>query len=205
MANKLVAALSSESKIRILKLLLLAPDQSFYQREIAERTGLRLRAVQQALQSLVDGGIVKREARGRQVFYQADASCPILAELTAILLKTVGLAEVLKQALESLAHRIQVAFVFGSMATGEAVAESDVDLMVVGEVGLRELVPAIRAAGGKVGREVNPITMGEDELRQRLAQGDPFLTRVLRGPKIFLIGDEDELRRLAATEAPAGA
>jgi len=205
MANKLVAALSSESKIRILKLLLLAPEQSFYQREIAEKTGLRLRAVQQALQSLVEAGIVRREQRGRQVFYQADASCPILAELTGILLKTVGLAEVLKQALESLAHRIQAAFVFGSMATGEAVAESDVDLMVVGEVGLRELVPALRAASRELNREVNAIALGPGELRERVGRGDPFLTQVLRQPKIFVVGDDNELRRIVAAEAPPGA
>ena len=139
MTNKLIGALLSESKIGVLRLLLLKPDQAFYQREIAEKTGLRLRAVQQALRPLVEGGIVRREARGRQVFYQADPSCSILSELTAILLKTVGLAEVLRRALGGLADRIEVALVFGSMARGEAVAESDVDLMVIGEVGLREL------------------------------------------------------------------
>lgn len=96
MSKKLIGALLSESKIGVLELLLLRPEQAFYQREIAEKTGLRLRAVQQALRPLVEGGIVSREARGRQVFYQADASCPILAELTAILLKTVGLAEALR-------------------------------------------------------------------------------------------------------------
>jgi len=201
MTNKLIGALLSESKIGVLRLLLLKPDQAFYQREIAEKTGLRLRAVQQALRPLVEGGIVRREARGRQVFYQADPSCSILSELTAILLKTVGLAEVLRRALGGLADRIEVALVFGSMARGEAVAESDVDLMVIGEVGLRELVPAIRAATGDLGREVNPITLGPSELRERLGRGDPFLARVLQEPKIFVLGGEDELRSVAEAGA----
>ncbi|MCD6350747.1 MAG: nucleotidyltransferase domain-containing protein [Armatimonadetes bacterium] len=203
MNTQIVRALLPDAKIEVLKLLLLNPGQAFYQREIAERTGLRLRAVQQALRPLVEAGIITREARGRQVFYRADPSCPILRELTLILLKTVGLAEVLRPSLARMADRIQVAFVFGSMARGDATLESDVDLMVIGDVGLRDLVPTIRRVAREVGRDGNPITLKREELRERVKKGDAFLSRVLAGPKIFVVGSEDELRSLTAAGTPA--
>ena len=189
----------------MLTLLLLKPDQAFYQREIAGKLNLRLRAVQQVLPALVEGGIITREASGRQVYYRANPSCPILPELTAILLKTVGLADVLREALASVTDRIEVAFVFGSLARSEAASESDVDLMIIGDVRLRQLVPAVRQVTAVLQREINPVTMDLQESRERLRQHDHFLTRVLQEPKIFVVGDEDDLRRIAQAAKAAEA
>jgi len=199
-------ALLSEAKARVLELLLLHPQRDFYQREIAERTGQRLRAVQQALRPLVEAGIVAREERGNQVFYRADPACPILPELTGLIVKTIGIADPFRRALTPLAGAIDVALVFGSFASGRFRAGSDVDLLVVGEVSPREVVSAVLGAAAEIGREVNAVVMGAAEMRARFARGDHFIEGVLNGPTIPVIGDRDELGALAAGEpdrAPA--
>ena len=189
----------------MLTLLLLNPEQAFYQREIAEKLNLRLRAVQQVLPALVEAGIITREARGRQVYYRANRSCPIFPELRGIILKTVGLADVLREALAGFGDRIRVAFVFGSMADGTARSDSDVDLVVIGDVGLRELSPALQAAQQSLGREINPVTIGPREWCERVVSSEHFVSNVQQAPKIFVIGNQNELERLAGereTETP---
>jgi len=193
--------LFSDSQIKVLKLLLLNKEQSFYQREIAQRLGLRVRAVQQVLEQLVHAGVILREKRGRQVYYHANAANPILADLTAVFVKTVGLADVLSEALQTLAEEIEVAFIFGSWARGEQHPESDVDLFVAGSAGPRAVISALNELMLELGRELNPVVMSPGELGQRVSDNDHFATSLLDGPKIYIIGDEDDLRRIVAQEA----
>ena len=114
-----------------------------------------------------------------------------------MLVKTVGVTDVLRAALSGLADRIQVAFLFGSMAKGSARSNSDVDVLVVGEISFGELVSALASAQEKLGREVNPSLYPSSEFARKLAQHHHFLTSVLKEPKVFLVGDENELARLA--------
>src|SRR5205807_9201083 len=126
-------------------------------------------------------------------FYQANRQCPLFPELQGLLVKTVGVADVLRAALAGLADRIQVAFLYGSMVKGSARSGSDVDVLVVGEVTFAELVRALGAAQERLGREVNPSVYPPNEFCRKLAQQHHFLTSVLREPKVFLVGDEHEL------------
>lgn len=201
LARGLAEALWPKARRRILGLLFARPDEEWHLRDIARQTQMAPATVQREVTSLHDAGILTRRRDGHQVKYGADGACPIFQELHGIVLKTMGLADVLRDALDPVRDRVDVAFVFGSLAAGEATSRSDVDLMIVGRVGLRELVPVVREATSALGREINPVTMEASELRERVDAEEHFITRVMEEPKIFLIGDEDELRELAEREA----
>ncbi|MBN1401903.1 MAG: nucleotidyltransferase domain-containing protein, partial [Anaerolineae bacterium] len=153
-------------------------------------------AVQRELKRLAEVGILWREKRGRQVYYGANQNCPIYDELAGLVLKTLGLADVLRAALSGLADRIRVAFVYGSMAKGTSGAGSDVDIMVVGPARFADVVAALNPTQDVLGREVNPSVYAAEEFCDRVGQGNHFLSSVLREPKLFLIGEQDELDRL---------
>ena len=180
------------------------PGEELYLRQVARFAGAGLGAAQRELKRLTEAGILERRVQGRQVFYRANPDSPYFAELKGLILKTAGLRDVLTAALAPFGKRIRLAFIFGSFARGAGEAASDVDLLVVGAVSLKGLVPALSAAQARLGREINPVVLPEAEFRQRLAAGDRFLGRVLADPKIFVIGDEDEFGRLAEKRVAAG-
>lgn len=196
MHQSLVSLLFPEYRRRVLGLLLLRPEESLHGREIARRTGLPAGTITRELTKLAEAGLLRREKRGNQQVYSANTAGPIFQELASILRKTSGLADVLRDALAPLAGRVSLAFVFGSLARGEEVAGSDVDVMVVGEVGFREVVQALYPTQAVLGREVNPKVFGTSEFAAK-ARSEPFLRDVLSRPKIFLIGDAHELEELA--------
>lgn len=189
----------------ILGLLYARPEREFYQQEIMQAAGVNLSAVQRELGNLLEAGLVRRRRDGNRVYYQADRESPLFPDLQGIVLKTVGLADVLRAALEPVRERIEVAFVFGSLAAGDAGAESDVDLMVIGRAGLRQIAPLLAEASGTLGREVNPVTLSPQEWAKRRAEGDHFITTVARAPKLFVLGAADELERLGANRPTAPA
>jgi predicted nucleotidyltransferase len=131
------------------------------------------------------------------VYFQADPACPIFSELRSIVIKTVGLADLLKQALLPLRKRIQFAFIFGSMARMDEHSASDVDLMVIGAVSLADVVDATRDVEQAIGRPVNPTVYPRDEFSSKLAARHHFVTKVTGGPKLMLIGDEDDIAALS--------
>ena len=190
------AALFGKVRSAVLALLFSHADQSFYLREIARMVGTGHGAVQRELAQLLRAGLVTRTRRGREVFYQANRASPVFPELHGLIVKTVGVADVLREALAPLAERVRVAFIYGSFAKGEERAESDVDIMVVGDVDFGEVVSALRSAQDRIGREVNPSVFAAEEWRRRVAGGDHFITTILREEKLFLIGDEQDLRGL---------
>lgn len=134
--------------------------------------------------------------------YGANRHCPIFEELASILRKTSGLADVLLDAITPLAKRIEVALIFGSVARGEERVGSDVDILLIGDIGFAETVKALHAAQDKIGREINPVVMSREEFRRKVLDGDGFLRDVIAKGRLFLIGGEDEFGKLGADQAP---
>lgn len=180
----------------VLALLFTHPTERFYLRQIVRLTSEGLGPIQRELKALTQAGIVTRRKEGRQVYFQASNSSPIFPELKSLIIKTAGIADVLREAIEPLAHRIEFAFVYGSFAAGEERETSDVDVMVIGDVGTRGLVSAFRTAQRTLGREINPSVYPLNEFRDKLKSGHSFLKRVTVGPVIMLHGDENGLRNL---------
>ncbi|MBI1955068.1 MAG: ArsR family transcriptional regulator [Acidobacteria bacterium] len=196
--SSLAAALFGQTRRVILALLYGHPDEAYYLRQLARSTGSGLGAVQREIKRLTESGIVRRTVRGRQVFYQANPDCPLFAELKSLVVKTTGVADVLRTALAPLAGRIHLAFVYGSIARLEQKSASDVDLMVVGNVSFGDIVSALATAQETLTREINPTVYSRAEFKAKLKAGHHFLTSVVRREKIFLIGDEHELARVGA-------
>ena len=200
------AALFSATRQAVLRLLFGHAGERFYQRQIIRIVSLGSGAVQRDLQQLTAAGILVRTVEGRQTYYQANRACPVFDELHGLIRKTSGVAHVLKDGLAALAGKIQLAFIYGSLATGGETAASDVDVMVVGEgISLQDVVSAFTEAQRELRREVNPSVYRTEEFCRKLAGGHHFLSSVVAGPKIFLIGDEGELTRLAQVRMAQGA
>lgn len=191
----MIDALLPRVRRDILALLFARPDEAFYQREIVRATEGGKGAVERELRSLVGAGILIRERRGNLAYYQANRDCPIYAELHGIMLKTAGLADVLREALAGV-DGIRFAFVFGSMSRGTGDAKSDVDVLIVGDTAFADVSAALLPAQERLGREITPTLYSPDEFRQRVAEKHHFLMRVLSEPKIMLLGSPDDVERV---------
>ena len=191
--DHLATVLFGKTRRALLALLFTRPTEEFYLRQIVRVTGMGLGPVQRDLLLLCGAGIVGRRRLGIHVLYQANAQCPVYDELKGLIIKTVGLADVLRVALGPLASRIRQAFIFGSFARGEQHADSDVDLLVVSDdLTLTDLVKATKGVQSQLGREINPILYRSDEYEERMRVKHHFLTRIAREPKIRLIGAQNE-------------
>jgi predicted nucleotidyltransferase len=190
---QLVELLFGAYRRRVLSLLLLRPDESFYVREISRLTDVPAGSLHRELMSLTDAGLLLRTAAGNQVRYRASRHCPIYEELAAIFTKTAGLADVLRDLLAPLADKVTLAFIFGSVAQGKAKSTSDVDLLVVGSASFTAVVAACHAGQERLGREINPVVMSKAAFQTKQRERDRFVSRVLKEPKIFLLGDAGEL------------
>jgi predicted nucleotidyltransferase len=195
------SALFGRSRRNVLGLLFAHPDRAFYLREIIGATGSGTGQVQRELENLVGVGLVLREKRANQVYFRANTDALVFEELRGIVTKTFGVADVLRELLAPFADHIHVAFIYGSVARVEDTARSDIDLMVVGEVMLSELADTLHEAETRLRRPVAPTIYQEREFRERVHAGQHFLSQVLKRPKVFLIGDEDELTHLAESAA----
>lgn len=184
-----------------LAVLLLRPDEQFHVRQLERLTGVSAGSLHRELKAMAGAGLLTRERRGNQVLYQANRSCSIFAELASIFRKTVGLGALLKDALGPIAERIRIAFVFGSMATGEQHAGSDLDIFVLGDVDYVDVVKALGNMHDKLYREINPVVMTVTRYFEQLANHDRFVERLYDEPKIFVIGDEAEFAKLAEDRA----
>lgn len=176
-----------------------------YLREIIATIGGGQGQVQRELENLHRAGLIRREKRANQVYYSPNPDAPIYEELKAIALKTFGVADVLRALLEPLADRITVAFIYGSVARGEETARSDMDVMIVGNVGFSDAVLALKPAEERLRRNVNPSVYSMKELRARLREKGGFLQRVMEGPKLFLIGNDRDLGQLTGHRTAQGA
>lgn len=192
------AVLFGRTRRRVLGWLLGHPNEAFYLRQLVRQAGVGQGAVQRELDLLTRAGLLRRTVQGRQVYFQANRESPIFPELQALFLKTAGVADVLREALEPVAARVLVAFVFGSAARGELRADSDIDLLVVGDVRFESVVTALAEAQKRLGRDVNPTVYPPDEFRTKILAGHHFLTTVLQAPRVFVIGGPDALGGLGA-------
>jgi predicted nucleotidyltransferase/DNA-binding HxlR family transcriptional regulator len=186
---------------QVLAFLLLRPDERFHVRELERLTGISAGSLHRELKAMAEAGLLIRKHQGNQVLYQADRSCSIFEELASIFRKTVGLGSELTTALEPIADRIDVAFVFGSMASGKQHAKSDLDICVLGEVELLDVVKALGSVQESLRREINPVVMSAKQFASDLATHERFAERLLAEPKLFVIGDENEFRKLTQDQA----
>jgi DNA-binding transcriptional ArsR family regulator len=193
--DKLAKFFSSRVKAEILRLLFGLQSQELHLRELARQSGLTAATVRQELTSLLDLGLVRSRRSGNRTYYRAEEAHPLYSDIRNIVLKTSGLADVLREALEK--ADVRAAFVFGSLATGSERAESDVDLMVIGSLTLRQLSELLQGVDARVGREINPHVLTPREFAARKREKQHFLTTVLRAPKLFVIGNEDVLAEVA--------
>jgi uncharacterized protein len=198
------AVLFGRTRRRVLAWLFGHPDERFYLRQIVRQSGAAQGAVQRELQLLGEAGILRRTVEGRQVYFQANRESPIFPELHALLLKTAGIVDAVREALAPLAKGICTAFIFGSAARDELRSDSDVDVFVVGDASFTAVANALATAQARLGRDVNPTVYPPAEFRKKIRGGHHFLTTVLQEPRLFAIGGPDELARLGAKRmAPA--
>ena len=193
----LSSALFGKTRRAVLALQFSNPDEEVYLRHIVRRVRSGQGGVQRELQRLVDARVILRTVRGRTTFYQANRACPVFNELRGLVIKTAGVADVLRAALLLLRDRIDVAFIYGSVAKARMRVSSDIDLFVVGAVGFGEVVDRLSSAQTELAREVNPTVFDPREFERRMKQGDHFVSSVVDGPKVFVIGGQHELDQLA--------
>ena len=192
--NTLALLLSSGVKAELFRLLFGLNDQELHVRELERQSGFALSTVRQELKNLEKLGLVRTRVSGNRTYYRGNRCHPLYPEIRSLVLKTSGLADVLREALGE--DSVRLAFVFGSVASGNETSESDIDLMVIGSISLRALVGRLSGVSGNVGRELNPSVMTEAEFLKRRRTGDHFVSTVLSAPKIFVIGDADDLEAM---------
>lgn len=180
---------------RVLGLLFGQPDRRFQSAELIRLAHGGTGAVHRQLERLADSGLVTVTRTGNQKHYQAREDCPVFAELCGLVVKTVGLVEPIRKALEPLASRVRAAFVFGAVAKRTETASSDVDLLVLSDsLTYSDLFEALQPAETVLGRAVNPTVFTVAEWRIRRAEADSFAARIAAQPRVFVIGSDDDLR-----------
>lgn len=188
---------SSETRILLLNQFLMNPDKEFYLRQISTNFELSPRQVSLELQNLEKIDLIRKRISGNQHYYSINSQHPLFEDLKNIFLKTVGLKDVIKNYLDAFTSEIVFAFMYGSMAKGNSAAESDVDLMIIGNLSTRKVSGSMLQAGNELKREVNFSIFSLNEFKDRLINDDHFILTVMKEPKIFIIKDSDEFERLA--------
>lgn len=190
-------ALFTHTKGKLLSLFFNNIDRRYYLRDISNEVGISIGSVNPVLKELVHAGILEMQVEGKKKFYTANRFSPIFEELKGLVIKTVGVVEPVRHALEPLCDKINVAFIFGSVATGEDTGRSDIDLMVIGQLRPRDLSRVLYPIEKKIGREINPHVFSPDRFSKAFNENNHFLRSVVQTKLLFLIGDKDDLGRLA--------
>jgi len=192
--KSLADALFTRTQQRVLGVLFGEPDRSLYASELIRTAGTGSGAAQRELARLEDSGLIVSRRVGHQKHYQANAASPLFGELRSIVLKTVGLAEPLREALKPLSSSIRAAFVYGSVAKASDRAASDIDVLIVSDtLTYGEVFSVLERVTKTLGRRVNPTVYTSAEFTKRSSQENAFVTRVLEQPKVWIIGGEDDL------------
>jgi DNA-binding transcriptional ArsR family regulator len=199
-ASPAIKALFPATRRAILATLLLHAGREWYFRDLAKHLGLRPSSLTRELKTLTEAGILCRRKDGNRVYYQADPACPVLPELRGLFLKTAGLVDVLRDALRPVLGQIVSAFVYGSVARGEELAESDIDLMIIGNTSRFELTKPVQRAAQQLARPVNPTLYKPAEFARKVASDDHFVRAVLNKEKLFVVGDANDLERARKAE-----
>jgi len=193
MTISLAELLFKDYRRRVLGLLLLRPEKAYHVREIARLTGTVPGTLHKELSKLAEVGVLYRQSVGNQVTYRANRDCIIYEELAGILRKTSGVADVLAEALSPLSEQIELALIFGSVASGKAVEGSDIDLLIIGELEFGVTVKALYPAQEALGRDINPKIYSRDEWRKARQEQSSFIRELIEKPVIYVIGGKDDL------------
>lgn len=196
--NMLAELLSSQGRAEIFRLLFASANRELHGRELERQSGLADATVRQELKKLTRLGVVAARQDGNRTYYHANVAHPLYPDIRNLVLKTSGLTDVLGEALGQ--ENIEAAFVFGSIASGTETAASDIDLMVIGTITLRQLGKRLSGIATKLGREINPHVLMLEEFARRKKERDHFITSVLDTPRLFVIGSEDALGKLGGNE-----
>jgi predicted nucleotidyltransferase len=192
--SNLADALFPKVRQRVLAVLFGQPDRSFYANEVIALAQSGTGAVQRELADMAQVGLITVNKVGNQKHFQANTQSPVFAELRGLVIKTVGLADVLRSALAPLVNRIDTAFVYGSMANQQDTAQSDVDVLLVSPtLSYADVFGALESASQQLKRNINPTLYTPNEFAQRLDQDQAFITRVMHQPKIWLIGELEQI------------
>jgi predicted nucleotidyltransferase len=195
-----LGALFPKTRQEILAAVYMHPSREWYLSDLSRHIGVMPSSLQREVVSLVRAGILRRREDGNRVYYSAETESPIFGDLHGLLLRTAGLRDVLAERLGPFRGGIAVAFVYGSLARQEEQPRSDIDLMVIGRIGLAEIAPALKHAEGKLLRPVNPSIYTPQEIAEKLATGHHFLATVMSKEKLFVIGDKDDLAAVTKRE-----
>lgn len=187
---------SSEVRIQLLNKFLMNPEQEFYLRELSNLYKISPRSVSLELQNLERIELIKKRISGKQHFYSINRQHPLYGDLRNIFIKTFGFKNLLQKYLEPYKSQISYCFIYGSIAKGNSKANSDLDLMIIGDVPSRKISGDFLKAGEELNREVNFSIFSESEFVSRLRNNDHFITTLIKEPKIFIIGDSIEFSRL---------
>lgn len=197
----LTTLFGSKLRAKVLGWLFTHPDERYFVRQLTSLLGEDSTNVSRELARLQKIGVLTLAIEGKQKYYQTNKQSPLFDELHGLMVKTVGVADVLRSALSPAKRRIKVAFIFGSVASGTEARTSDIDMMVIGRTTFSEIVSFISPAQETLGREINPVVYPVSEFKHKTRENHNFLETVLEGDKVFLIGDEGELARLVGKPA----
>jgi predicted nucleotidyltransferase len=196
MRKNLIDALFPKNRQAILVAFLLQPNKWWYLSDLANFLKLTPSSLQRELASLAAVQLLEMRKEGNRVYYKANLLCPGIEELQSLLIKTAGIVDILKAGLKIFSKDIKGAFIYGSLARNEAIATSDVDLMVIGDLKLAQIATVIRKAEQSLRREINVTIYSPSDLKHKFKEQDGFIKTVLRDKKIFLKGSEHELKDL---------
>ncbi len=194
--NILSEILSSKIRAEIFHLLFGIVDNELHMREIERRSGHAIGTIQTEFKKLLRLDLVKKRRDGNRLYYRANKDHPLYADIHSLVVKTVGLADIFRKIFDRQPD-IKIAFIFGSIASQSEKSSSDVDLMVIGNLSLRQISKMLSGLPDQIGREINPHVLSSEEFRKRKSKDDHFITHVMKAPKIMIIGNKDEFEAMA--------
>lgn len=195
--DPLANILFSKTRQSVLALLFLHPEKQFYTNEIIRHAQCGTGAVQRELQKLCEANLITTTQAGNQKQYKANQSSPLFIDLQNIIIKTFGIADILEKALSSVSKQIIIAFIYGSIAASETKTSSDIDLMIISDtLSYADIFPLLTLPEEKLARPINPTFYSQKEWKNKRDSENNFVGSVIEKPKIFLIGDQDDLNKL---------
>jgi uncharacterized protein len=195
-AKSLGDMLFGQTRGRVLALLYGKPDELFFGREIARLTQTSSGTTRRELETLSKFGLVLKSVAGRQVYYRANSSHSVFPDIQSLLAKTSGIYHQLRSALEPLAAQISFTIVYGSIVRGDSFPNSDIDILVIGNATLDDVLLHLAPLETPLGRPINPTVFSLQDFRSKIQRGNHFLSAVMRGKKVWLFGDENELGKV---------